>query len=216
VATAFVVLVTCWPDSILVQAGAAVSLAVAVAILASARRTDMRSAPVLAAGLTLSLALAHVPLFLTFLDVPPAPPKHLASGRILASLHVDPHPVGPATFPESPTRLLYRRAPAELWPLTATQATTGYAFDEEPDGAFGTLRHPPPATANPGGNPRRAPRSWLRPRDRRRRGRPRRGGRPPDRRRSSDPPRDGQPTRGPRGCARPGPPRVVTNALVGM
>jgi len=135
-ATAFVVLVTCWPDSILVQAGAAVSLAVAVAILASARRTDMRSAPVLAAGLTVSLALAHVPLFLTFLDVPPAPPKHLASGRILASLHVDPHPVGPATFPESPTRLLYRRAPAELWPLTATQATTGYAFDEDPDGAY--------------------------------------------------------------------------------
>ncbi len=135
-ATAFVVLVTCWPDSILVQAGAAVSLAVAVAILASARRADMRPAPVLAAGLTLSLALAHVPLFLTFLDVPPAAPPRLASGRILASLHFDPHPVGPATFPESPTRLLYRRATAELWPLTATQATTGYAFDEDPDGAY--------------------------------------------------------------------------------
>ena len=135
-ATALVVLVTSWPASILVQVGAAVSLAMAVAILASAGRTDMRSATLLAAGLALSLALAHVPLFLTFLDVPPATPPRLASGRILANLHFDPHPVGPATFPESPTRLLYRRATAELWPLTAAQAGTGYAFDDDPDGAY--------------------------------------------------------------------------------
>jgi len=49
---------------------------------------------------------------------------------------VDPHPVGPATFPESPTRLFYRRATAELWPLTAAQVGTGYAFDDDPDGAY--------------------------------------------------------------------------------
>jgi hypothetical protein len=135
-ATVLVALVMHWPASTLVQVGATASLLVAAAIWASASRTDMRPAPVLAAGLSLSLALAHTPLFLTFLDVPPAAPPRLASGRILANLHFDPHPVGPATFPESPTRLLYRRASAELWPLTGAQAGIGYAFDDDPDGAY--------------------------------------------------------------------------------
>jgi hypothetical protein len=135
-ATAFVALVVHWPASILVQAGAAVSLVVALAVLASASRPDLRSSPALAASVALSLALSHAPLFLTFLDVPPAAPPRLASGRILANLHFDPHPVGPATFPESPTRLLYRRAAAELWPLTGAQVGTGYAFDDDPDGAY--------------------------------------------------------------------------------
>src|SRR5207249_1479286 len=38
--------------------------------------------------------------------------------------------------PPSPSPLGPGRATAELWPLTATQATTGYAFDDDPDGAY--------------------------------------------------------------------------------
>ena len=47
-----------------------------------------------------------------------------------------PHPEGPATHPEGTTREFYRRASDELWPLIATVSGTGYAFDEDPDGAY--------------------------------------------------------------------------------
>ena len=54
----------------------------------------------------------------------------------MARLTIDPHPVGGATFEAGTIRDFYRRAPAELWPLVATGSSAGYAFDEDPDGAY--------------------------------------------------------------------------------
>jgi hypothetical protein len=46
------------------------------------------------------------------------------------------HPEGLVPEGEESVRLFHRRASAELWPLIATVAGAGYAFDFDPDGAY--------------------------------------------------------------------------------
>lgn len=120
-----------WPATPLAALGPVVSLAVLLALIVSPRR-----AALLPEALAIALFLCDLPLFLAFLDRPPAAAPRVTTGRILARLTLEPHPVGPATHPEGTTRDFYRRAPAELWPLIATASGSGYAFDEDPDGAY--------------------------------------------------------------------------------
>jgi hypothetical protein len=127
------ILVWQWPATPLAIAGAVGSLLLA-AMLAARPRTLRPAA--LPGALAFVLLLADLPLFLAFLDRPPATPARVTTGRVLARLDLEPHPVGPATHPEGTLREFYRRASAELWPLIATVAGTGYAFDEDPDGAY--------------------------------------------------------------------------------
>ncbi len=122
-----------WPPTLLAAAGPIASLALLAALVAFA---GPRSNVFLPGTLAAVLLLCDAPLFLAFLDRPPATPPRATTGRILARLDLQPHPVGPATHPDGTTRGFYRRASAELWPLVATVAGTGYAFDEDPDGAY--------------------------------------------------------------------------------
>jgi hypothetical protein len=82
------------------------------------------------------LLLCHAPLLLALLDRPPEASPRVTTGRLLVRLAIDAHPVGGATFPSGTIRGFYRRGPAELWPLMASTVGTGYAFDEDPDGAY--------------------------------------------------------------------------------
>jgi hypothetical protein len=122
-----------WPATGLAAAGPVLSLLVLVLLLADrgARRLD-----VAAGALAAVLLLSHAPLLLALLDRPPAAPPRVTTGRIVARLTIDPHPVGGATFVPGTVRDFYRRGPAELWPLLASVAGAGYAFDEDPDGAY--------------------------------------------------------------------------------
>jgi hypothetical protein len=122
-----------WPATLLAAAGPIASLAILAGLVGLA---GPRSRALLPGALAAALLLCDAPLFLAFLDRPPATPPRATAGRILARLDLQPHPVGPATHPDGTTRGFYRRAAAELWPLVATVSGGGYAFDEDPDGAY--------------------------------------------------------------------------------
>ncbi len=122
-----------WPETALAAAGPVASLLVLAGLASDRgpRRLEILT-PVLAAVLLAS----HLPLLLALLDRPPEAPPRVTAGRLMARVTIDPHPVGGATFEPGTIREFYRRAPAELWPLVATASSAGYAFDEDPDGAY--------------------------------------------------------------------------------
>jgi hypothetical protein len=105
-----------WPETMLASAGPALSLALLALLVFD--RTPRRLAAA-ACVLACALLLCHAPLLLALLDRPP-----------------EASPVGGATFPSGTIRGFYRRGPTELWPLLASAGGTGYAFDEDPDGAY--------------------------------------------------------------------------------
>ena len=122
-----------WPPTPLAAAGPVSSLLVLAVFLLDRlpRRLDV-GAPLLA---TVLLG-CHAPLLLALLDRPPSAPPRVTTGRLFARVTIDPHPVGGATFEPGTTRGYFRRAPRELWPLVASVAGAGYAFDHDPDGAY--------------------------------------------------------------------------------
>ena len=122
-----------WPATLLAALGPLASLALVAALVFV---PGQRLKTLLPGALAAALLLCDLPLFLAFLDRPPDTPPRVATGRILARLDPQPHPVGPATHPDGTTRGFYRRASSELWPLIATVTGGGYAFDEDPDGAY--------------------------------------------------------------------------------
>jgi len=81
-----------------------------------------------------SLALAHLPLVLAFVDRMPLPPPPLAGGRVYERLTADAHPVGGGA--EGTTRDFFRRATPELWAVAGGIGGIGYAFDRDPDGSY--------------------------------------------------------------------------------
>lgn len=111
---------------------AVVVSAAAVAVLAAPRLASRPEAPALA--IAASLAVAHLPLPLAFLDRMPAPPPPLAGGRVYERLRVDAHP--PDAPERGPTREVFRRATAELWAVSGGIGGIGYAFDRDPDGSY--------------------------------------------------------------------------------
>lgn len=122
-----------WPETMLASAGPALSLAL-LALLVFDRTPRRLTA---AAGvLACALLLCHAPLLLALLDRPPDASPRVTTGRLLVRMAIDPHPVGGATFPPGTIRDFYRRGPAEMWPLMASAGGAGYAFDEDPDGAY--------------------------------------------------------------------------------
>jgi len=133
VASSAVALLWQWPATPLALLGPLASLFLAGALVAKPHAMQPFRLP---AALCLVLMLCDLPLFLAFLDRPPSAPARVTTGRLLARLDLEPHPVGPATHPEGTLREFYRRASPELWPLIGTVADTGYAFDEDPDGAY--------------------------------------------------------------------------------
>ena len=122
-----------WPPTPLAWTGPLASLALAGALAAG---TAALRPALLPGALAVALLLTDLPLLLAFLDRPPAAPARVTTGRLLARLDIEPHPVGPATHSEGTLRDFYRRAGPELWPLIGTVAGTGYAFDDDPDGAY--------------------------------------------------------------------------------
>jgi hypothetical protein len=122
-----------WPATLLAALGPLASLVLLFSLVVF---TGKHPKPLLPGALVAVLLLTDAPLFLAFLDRPPPTPPRSTTGRILARLDLKPHPVGPATHPDGTTRGFYRRGSAELWPLVATVTGGGYAFDEDPDGAY--------------------------------------------------------------------------------
>ncbi|HSB60413.1 MAG TPA: hypothetical protein VLI67_01755, partial [Vicinamibacteria bacterium] len=120
------------PETALAAIGPALSLVALGALVLDRAPRRLHAAAALLAGL---LLLCHAPLLLALLDRPPEAPARVSAGRIFARVTIDPHPVGGATYPPGTVRDFYRRGPAELWPLLAIVGGTGYAFDEDPDGA---------------------------------------------------------------------------------
>jgi len=130
VAVGAVVLAIAWPSTPAAYVGPLLSLA-----LASSLPYWPRKPALLGAALVASLLTSAGPLLLALLDRPPARPRTLGGGRIYSRIEADAHPIDPPTT-NTPVRELFRRAPVELWPLTATRAGDGYAFDFDPDGAY--------------------------------------------------------------------------------
>jgi hypothetical protein len=128
-----VVLAWQWTETMLASAGPALSLALLALLVFD--RTPRRLATA-ASVLACALLLCHAPLLLALLDRPPDASPRVTTGRLLVRMAIDPHPVGGATFPSGTIRDFYRRGPAELWPLMASTVGPGYAFDEDPDGAY--------------------------------------------------------------------------------
>jgi hypothetical protein len=127
-------LVAAAPPSGIAALAAAASLAAVVVLL-------VRPPPAegLAWMVAATLALAHVPLWRTLVDVPPELPPRFAGGRIYERAAADAHPLpnGPDwPPPERTTRETFRRAPRELWALTGALAGMPYAFDGDPDGIY--------------------------------------------------------------------------------
>jgi hypothetical protein len=125
-------LVAEWPSTVLAAAGPVVALALTVTLLLRYREPAF-----LAWAVTGSLALCALPQLLALLDAPPTEPPHLAAGRIYWRVEADAHP---AQLPDASDAMsvprFFRRASSELWPLSATRAGLGYAFDLDPDGAY--------------------------------------------------------------------------------
>ena len=122
-----------WPETMLAAAGPALSLVLLAVLVVDRTPRRLATAACLLAGV---LLLCDAPLLLALLDRPPEASPRVTTGRLLSRLAIDPHPVGGATFPSGTIRGFYRRGPAELWPLLASTGGTGYAFDEDPDGAY--------------------------------------------------------------------------------
>jgi hypothetical protein len=125
-------LVGAWPATALAAVGPAVSLALTAGLFGSERKPGR-----LAWAVAVSLALSALPQLLALLDSPPKEPPRLAAGRIYSRVEADAHP---SPLPDAAEAMtvprFFRRASPELWPLTATRAGLGYAFDFDPDGAY--------------------------------------------------------------------------------
>ena len=115
----------------LAVAGVVASIAAAAVVASPVPRRDPAA---LTAAIALSLATAHLPLVLTFVDRMPAPPPPLAGGRVYERLDVDAHPPGGADI--GPTRAIFRRATEELWAVAGGLGGIEYAFDRDPDGSY--------------------------------------------------------------------------------
>ncbi len=110
-----------------------VVVSVVAAALVSAMRAHQSSLlPWTVAG---SLAIAHLPLVLAFVDRMPTPPPPLAGGRVYERLTADAHPVGGGDA-FGTTRDFFRRATPELWAVAGGIGGIGYAFDRDPDGSY--------------------------------------------------------------------------------
>jgi hypothetical protein len=108
----------------------AVSAAAAVAVAMPSLRPGA-----LVATVALSLAFAHLPLALAFVDrPPPAPPRAPAEGRVYERMEVDAHPRGGGE--PGRTRDVFRRGPRELWASAGCLGGFTYAFDRDPDGSY--------------------------------------------------------------------------------
>lgn len=126
-----------WPHTALGAFGPLLSIAALAALVSTASRPGPRPAGGLATAIALTLLVCDLPLLLAFLDRSPPPPPRVALGRIFARVRVAAHPFPPEATPaETSVRDYYRRANAELWPLTAAEVGGGYAFDDDPDGAY--------------------------------------------------------------------------------
>ena len=106
-----------------------VAAAALTAALASRRGALL---PGIVAG---SLAVAHLPLALAFLDRMPTAPPPLAGGRVYERVDAEAHPAGGGA-PDGPTREFFRRATPELWAVAGGIGGIGYAFDRDPDGSY--------------------------------------------------------------------------------
>ena len=104
----------------------------AAAIVSTMRGRHPSLLPWTVAG---SLAVAHLPLVLAFVDRMPAPPPPLAGGRVYERLDVDAHPMGGGDV-AGRTRDFFRRATPELWAVAGGIGGIGYAFDRDPDGSY--------------------------------------------------------------------------------
>jgi hypothetical protein len=125
-------LVAAWPPTALAAAGPVVSLLLTAGLLRRERKPSQ-----LAWALAGSLTLCGLPQLLALLDAPPGVPPRLSTGRIYSRVAADAHPFPlPDAAEATTTPQFFRRASPELWPLTATRADIGYAFDLDPDGAY--------------------------------------------------------------------------------
>lgn len=129
-AAAVAALVGAFPRTPLAAAGSLLALALAASLPWWPRRPTL-----LATAVVVSLGLSSLPLLLAYLDVPPPAPRALGSGRVYSRVEAEAHP-SPRPETTTPVREFFRRAAPELWPLTATRAGVGYAFDFDPDGAY--------------------------------------------------------------------------------
>jgi len=94
-----------------------------------------RATELLSGTIAASLALAHLPLALAFLDRMPKAPPPLAGGRVYERLDADAHPMA-TDDADGRTRDFFRRAPRELWAGAGGIAGIAYAFDRDPDGSY--------------------------------------------------------------------------------
>lgn len=114
---------------------AIVTVVASVAAAAVVSATRAHRTWVLPSTVAGSLALAHLPLVLAFVDrMPPSPPP-LAGGRVYERVIADAHPVGGADA-AGRTRDFFRRATPELWAVAGGIGGIGYAFDRDPDGSY--------------------------------------------------------------------------------
>ena len=110
------------------------TLAVSALAAAVVALPTVRPGPLVAA-VALSLAFAHLPLALAFVDRPPAgPPRALAPARVYERVEVDAHPPGGGE--PGHTRDVFRRGPRELWATAGCVGGYTYAFDRDPDGSY--------------------------------------------------------------------------------
>ncbi len=111
------------------------TLVVSVAAAALVSATRGRPGALLPWTVAGSLAFAHLPLVLAFVDRMPQAPPPLAGGRVYERLAADAHPVVPGDV-DGRTRDFFRRATPELWAVAGGIGGIGYAFDRDPDGSY--------------------------------------------------------------------------------
>ena len=97
--------------------------------------TNGRPASLLPWTVAGSLAVAHLPLVLAFVDRMPSAPPPLAGGRVYERVAAEAHPAGGGDA-EGRTRDFFRRATPELWAVAGGIGGVGYAFDRDPDGSY--------------------------------------------------------------------------------
>jgi len=124
------------PSTALGLAGPLVSVAALAGLIVFTRGGRRPGPTALALTIALPLAISNLPLLLAVLDRPPAAPPRVGPGRIYSRVSEEAHP---RELPrsEEAVRAFFRRATSELWPLTAAMTGVGYAFDHDPDGAYG-------------------------------------------------------------------------------
>jgi hypothetical protein len=124
------------PPTTLGLAGPLASAAALAGLIVFTRGGRRPGPAALALAIALPLAISNLPLLLAVLDRPPPAPPPVGPGRIYSRLSEEAHPRDlPAG--EEAVRIFFRRATSELWPLTAALSGVGYAFDHDPDGAYG-------------------------------------------------------------------------------